>query len=81
MESVIFTDPLLLILLLLAAVIWLWSVKIKSKILPIISYVIATAVMILGALKGADYQELIIIAVAFALAGIITYDGEKEAQK
>ena len=79
--SVIFSDPLLLILLLLAAVLWLWSIKIKNKILPLISYALATVVMIIGALNGADYQELIIIALAFALTGIITYNGEKEAEK
>lgn len=81
MESVIFTNAIYLLPLLMAMLIWLWSIKIKSKILPVISYLIAIAVMVFGALDGAGYQELIIIALAFALCGIITYDGEKEAEK
>lgn len=81
MESVIFDSPVLLIMLLIAAIMWLWSVKIKGKLLAIAAYLLALSVLVLGALLGAGYNELIIISLLFALGGIITYNGNKEAEK
>ncbi|MBR3750153.1 MAG: hypothetical protein IKK58_00105 [Clostridia bacterium] len=81
MESVIFDSPVLLIMLLIAAIMWLWSVKIKGKALAIAAYLLALLVLVLGALLGAGYNELIIISLLFALGGIITYNGNKEAEK
>lgn len=81
MESVIFDSPVLLIMLLIAAIMWLWSVKIKGKLLAIAAYLLALLVLVLGALLGAGYNELIIISLLFALGGIITYNGNKEAEK
>lgn len=80
-NSVIFTNPFYLALLLCAAFLWLWSHRKKNKIIPVLSYLIAVAVMTMGALNGAGYEELLIIALAFALSGIISYDGESEDRK
>ena len=55
-NSVIFSNPLLLIPLIIAALLWLWSHRKKNKVMPVISYLIATAVMVFGALnKGLGF--------------------------
>lgn len=80
-NSVIFSNPLFLIPLAIAAFLWLWSHRKKNKVIPIISYLITTAVMVFGALNKAGYDELLVIALAFALSGVITYNGEREDGK
>ena len=80
-NSVIFSNPVFLIPLIIAALLWLWSHRKKNKVIPVISYLTAIAVMVFGALNGAGYEELIIIALAFALSGVIEYNGEREDGK
>lgn len=76
-NSVIFSNPLYLIPLIAAALLWLWSHRKKNRIIPLISCLTVIAVTTFGALNGAGYDELIIVALSFALSGIITYNGER----
>ena len=80
-NCVIFTNSVYVVLLAVAALLWLWSHRKRNRIIPVISYLMAIAVMTFGALNGAGYEELIIIALAFALSGVITYNGEREDGK
>ena len=80
-NCVIFTNPLYLILLALSIVLMIWSAKTKGRILPVIAYLIAISVCIMGVFNGAGYEELLTVCLPLALVGALTYDGEREDNK
>lgn len=80
-NCVILSNPFYVAILLCAAFLWLWSHGKKNKIIPIVSCLAVILVMTAGALGGAGYNELILISLAFALSGIIRYDGGREDGK
>ena len=80
-NCVIFSSPLYLILLTLSLILLIWSAKTKGKILPVLAYLIAIFVCVMGAFGGAGYEELLTVCLPFALVGALTYDGERQDNK
>jgi len=72
-DTVILSNPPLLIALCAVLCLWIFSAKKRSGILSAISYLCLTAIMIVGVLNGADYEELVTILLAFTLPGVIVY--------
>ena len=79
-DTVFLSNPPLLIALAAILCLWIFSAKKRSGILSVISCLLLTAIMIVGVLNGADYEELVTILLAFTLPGVIVYGKRGEGK-
>lgn len=80
-DLVLLGNPYFLIVLAADLLLWITGAKKHSLALTLPAVLVFIAILTLGALHGAGYEELTVVLLAFIIPGVIAYDGHTEAKK